>query len=77
MAKKKPANKQTTRQANKPTTLRGRIHQVIFEAETPAGWIFDVILLIAILASVIAVCLETVESLEPVSYTHLTLPTKA
>ena len=64
MAKKKPANKQTTRQANKPTTLRGRIHQVIFEAETPAGWIFDVILLIAILASVIAVCLETVESLE-------------
>lgn len=40
-----------------------RLHNVIFEAETPAGKWFDVILLIAILASVVAVILESVASI--------------
>jgi voltage-gated potassium channel len=39
---------------------RARLHEVIFEADTPAGRAFDVCLLIAILVSVIAVMLESV-----------------
>jgi voltage-gated potassium channel len=37
-----------------------RLHEVIFEADTPAGRAFDVALLIAILVSVVAVMLESV-----------------
>lgn len=43
--------------------LRHRIHEIIFEADTFGGLLFDVVLLIAILLSVIVVCLETVDSL--------------
>jgi voltage-gated potassium channel len=39
---------------------RARLHEIIFEADTPAGRAFDVGLLIAILASVVAVLLESV-----------------
>lgn len=39
---------------------RRRLHEVIFEADTPAGKAFDVALLIAILLSVLAVMLESV-----------------
>jgi len=42
-------------------TLRQRLYRVIFEADTPAGKLFDVVLLWAILISVLAVCLETVK----------------
>jgi voltage-gated potassium channel len=38
---------------------RARLHEVIFEADTPAGRAFDVGLLLAILASVVAVVLES------------------
>jgi len=41
-------------------TWRERLHEIIFEADTPAGIAFDVFLLIAILVSVIATCWETV-----------------
>ena len=41
---------------------RDRLHTVIFEAETPAGKAFDLALLVAILVSVAAVCLESVEA---------------
>ena len=41
-------------------TWRVRLHQVIFEADTPAGRAFDVALLVAILVSVVAVMLESV-----------------
>lgn len=40
-------------------------HEVIFEAETPAGKWFDVALLVAILVSIAAVMLESVEALQP------------
>jgi len=40
--------------------LRERIHEIIFEADTPAGKTFDVVLLILILASVLMVMLESV-----------------
>ena len=39
---------------------RERLHEVIFEADTKAGRNFDIILMIAILASVIVVMLESV-----------------
>ncbi len=39
---------------------RARLHEVIFEAETPAGKAFDVGLLVAIVLSIVAVCLESV-----------------
>lgn len=44
-----------------PTSLRDKIHEVIFEADTPAGKYFDIILLLMIVASVVAVALETVD----------------
>ena len=42
---------------------RARLHEVVFEADTPAGRAFDVGLLIAILVSVIVVMLESVADL--------------
>ena len=39
---------------------RHRLHEIIFEADTPAGKAFDVGLLIAILISVTVICLESV-----------------
>lgn len=41
---------------------REKIHEVIFEADTPLGKCFDVILIILIFASVIAVMLDSVDS---------------
>ncbi|MBT5403308.1 MAG: ion transporter [Crocinitomicaceae bacterium] len=40
-----------------------KLHEVIYEADTPAGKLFDVALLIAILLSVFSVMLESVESI--------------
>ena len=42
---------------------RERLHQIIFEADTPKGKAFDIALLIAILLSVLVVMLESVESI--------------
>ena len=42
---------------------RRRIHEIIFEADTPMGKAFDVALLVAIIVSVAAVCLESVEAI--------------
>lgn len=47
-----------------PSKLRSKIHEIIFEADTPAGKAFDVVLLIAILLSVLVVILESVASLK-------------
>ena len=43
---------------------RKRLHEIIFEADTPAGKAFDVALLLAILLSVLTVMLESVPSIE-------------
>jgi len=51
-----------TQEKNK-TSLKHRIHEIIYEADTKAGKIFDVILLIAILASILFVMLESVQSI--------------
>ncbi|MEM9547679.1 MAG: ion transporter [Bacteroidota bacterium] len=50
----------STRKKKNFDPARAKLHEVIFEAETKAGKTFDVILLIAILASVIVVILESV-----------------
>ena len=42
--------------------LREKLHEIIFEAETPMGKVFDVGLLLAIVVSVLAVIFESVES---------------
>ncbi len=39
---------------------KAKIHEVIYEADTPAGKLFDVVLLILILASIVLVMLESV-----------------
>ena len=43
--------------------LRGRLHEIIFEADTPAGKAFDVGLLLTILVSIAVVMLESVASI--------------
>ena len=45
---------------------RETLHEVIFEADTPEGKAFDVALLALIGVSLVAVCLETVQSIERV-----------
>jgi voltage-gated potassium channel len=41
---------------------RGRLHEIIFEADTPEGRMFDLLLFLAILGSVLVVLLESVPS---------------
>lgn len=43
---------------------KSRLHQIIFEADTPKGKLFDVVLLLAILLSVSVVILESVETIQ-------------
>lgn len=50
-------------QGQPDTGLRGRVREIIFGTETPAGRAFDVALLWAILLSVAAVMVESVERL--------------
>jgi voltage-gated potassium channel len=47
------------------STWRSRLHTVVFEADTAAGRLFDVIVIAMILLSVVAVSLETVSGLPP------------
>ncbi|WP_339755522.1 ion transporter [uncultured Winogradskyella sp.] len=45
-------------------TWKTKLHEIIYEADTPAGKLFDVVLLIAILASIILVMLESINSFD-------------
>ena len=51
-------------QKNPKPSFRHRLHEIIYEADTPSGKLFDVVLLIAILASVVFVMLESVGWIE-------------
>jgi len=42
--------------------VKSKIHEIIFEADTPMGKLFDILLLVMILLSVAVVMLESVES---------------
>ena len=44
-------------------SLRGKIHTIIFEADTPGGKLFDLVLIVAIILSVVAVMLDSVASI--------------
>ena len=51
----------------KPTnkkSWRYRLHEIIYEADTPMGRLFDIVLLILILLSVVIVMLESVRSID-------------
>lgn len=57
-------NKQSERfQATEKANWRAELHDIIFEADTPAGKRFDILLLWAIVLSVIAVMLESVPNI--------------
>lgn len=43
--------------------LKKKIYEIIFEAETKEGKLFDVVLLIAIIMSILAITLESIETL--------------
>jgi voltage-gated potassium channel len=43
---------------------KSKLHEVVYEADTPAGKIFDIVLLILILVSIIAVMLESIEEID-------------
>ena len=51
-------------QENKKLTWKQRLHEIIYEADTKEGKLFDVILLIAIIASILFVMLESIESFD-------------
>ncbi|TNJ43060.1 ion transporter [Tamlana fucoidanivorans] len=46
------------------TNWKTKLHDIIYEADTRAGKLFDVILLMAIIASVVLVMLESIESFD-------------
>lgn len=47
----------------KKTSWKNRLHEIIYEADTKQGKLFDIVLLVAILASILLVMLESVESI--------------
>lgn len=52
-----------TRGVMQRSSLRARLHEIVFEADTLAGKTFDVSVLVCIVASVVAVVLESVTSI--------------
>jgi voltage-gated potassium channel len=52
---------------------RHRLHEIIYEADTKEGKLFDIILLIAIIASIIFVMLESVKSFDEKFYEFLNI----
>jgi len=52
---------------------KSKLHEIIYEADTPAGKLFDVVLLIAILASIILVMLESINSFDERYHTFLNI----
>ena len=73
MAPKTPPSKNKLDATN--SNWKDRWYEIIFEADTPAGRLFDVLLLIAILLSVIVVMLESVETIrlqysDPLGYSE-------
>ena len=48
---------------SKPANLRERLHEIIFEAETPGGKFFDEVLMVFIFISVLVVMLDSVKAI--------------
>jgi voltage-gated potassium channel len=51
----------TQRDEHVMTSIRAKTHEIIFGADTPAGKAFDILLLLAIIASVFVVAVESVD----------------
>lgn len=49
---------------NIPEKLQKKLHEIIYEADTPIGKLFDIILLILIILSIVAVMLESMASVK-------------
>jgi len=58
--KRFPTARSSSKEERPLSPLRARLHEIIFEADTPAGKAFDVLLLAAILLSVLVAMLDTV-----------------
>jgi len=43
--------------------IRGRLHEIIYEADTPVGKIFDIILICIIILSIVSVILESIDQI--------------
>lgn len=48
-----------------------KLHEIIYEADTPAGKLFDLVLLVVIIASILLVMLESVKSIDSHYHTFL------
>lgn len=59
--------------AKRNSNWRAQLHEIIYEADTPAGKLFDVVLLIAILASIVFVMLESITSFNDKYYSFLNI----
>ncbi len=55
------------------STMKERIHEVIFEADTAPGKYFDIALLVSIVLSVLAVSLESIEAIDKVYHSQLVM----
>lgn len=61
------------REKKEKPSWRHRLHEIIYEADTKEGKLFDIILLIAIIASIIFVMLESVKSFDEKFYEFLNI----
>jgi len=61
------------REKKEKPSWRHRLHEIIYEADTKEGKLFDIVLLIAIIASIIFVMLESVKSFDEKLYEFLNI----
>ncbi len=52
---------------------RDRLHEIIYEADTPLGKLFDIVLLILIILSIVLVMLESVKSIDQRFHEYLNI----
>lgn len=62
----KPQNKPKRKAAHPPhfNPTRDKLHEIIFEADTPIGKAFDIVLLVLIVLSILLVMLESIDSFQ-------------
>lgn len=61
------------REKKEKPSWRHRLHEIIYEADTKEGKLFDIVLLIAIIASIVFVMLESVKSFDEKLYEFLNI----
>ncbi len=61
----------TSPEESGPGAWRKSLHEIIFEADTPAGKCFDVALLVVILLSILIIMLESVQAIDAVYHNYL------